>query len=249
MKPVFELTMLAKTLSRCLYPVWCSVCGTYLALTEDHVCRECFLEFHELRAPICSRCSDEMPPYGEGPGLVCPRCKKRRFAFDEVFSVYRYDDALRRALHEIKFHRKSWLLETFEKKIARIFEEKTWKNPPSLILPVPLDPLRKKERTFNQSRLIARTVSKQLDIPVQEGILTRKHAKNPQSFLSRKERFMNLEGSFRITNAGAVRGKWILLVDDVVTTGATAQECAKIIKEAGARGVSVFSLARTPSPS
>ncbi len=239
--------MLVKTLSRWLYPGWCAVCNAYLLLTEDHLCRKCHAKLNELRLPVCGGCGVELPPYAPGK-LRCARCRKNRLMFDEIVSIYRYDEHFKELLHQVKFERKFWLLDLFRRKIDRLISGLWSGNErPTFIVPVPLDGARKRERSFNQSLLIAQMLSKALGIPVKNNVVARSGKRTPQSMLTRRERLASTEGTFRMKNSSAVKNSWVLVVDDVVTTGATAHECAKIIKEAGAARVSVFSLARTPS--
>ncbi|MBI4971799.1 MAG: ComF family protein [Candidatus Omnitrophica bacterium] len=237
--------MLTRTLARWLYPGWCAVCKRLLHLTEDHLCRACFIKLARIRLPICRGCGVEIPPHTEKISR-CNACRGKAITFDEIFAVFRYDDNFKQVLHQIKYERKYWLLETFKKKIKRTFQNQ-WPELPSFIVPVPLDKFRMKERTFNQSLIIAETISKILDIPIKKDILLRREHRSPQSWLTRRERLANLENLFQVRKRMKLKNCWVLVVDDVVTTGATVQECSKMLKEAGASKVSVFALARTPS--
>ena len=236
--------MFSKALSRWLYPSWCAQCKRSLHLTEDHLCRPCLLKLTQIRLPICTRCGIEIPPHGKSTA-TCSRCRNRSYQFDEVFPLFRYDDNFKNLLHQVKYERKYWLLDIFSKRLKRTLPNQS-RDLPSCIIPVPLDRNRLRKRTFNQSLLIAQMISKILKIPVKENVMIRKEYRSPQSWLSRKERLSNLEGLFKIKKRHEIKDQWVLLVDDVVTTGSTVHECAKIIKEEGASKVTVFTLARTP---
>lgn len=240
-----EMKLLAKAFSRWLYPASCAVCESPLPLAEDDLCAKCSSLLEEIRHPACPKCGIELIPYGSASGR-CRECRTRKFVFDETLAIFRYDKAFRKILHQIKFRRKFWLLRIFDEKIRHIITSRSGEAP-TRIVPIPLDRRRLRERTFNQSLLIAQMISKTLQIPVLDKALVRRQRRLPQSWLSRKERFGNLENLFQVRKPGELRHQWILLVDDVVTTGATVQECSKVLKESGARKVTVFALARTPS--
>jgi ComF family protein len=113
-------------------------------------------------------------------------------------------------------------------------------------MPVPLHTRRLRERGFNQSLLLARQVSRKRSIPLNFTALWRSRQTQPQTQLSGPERQKNVRGAFEVRNAEAVAGKRVLLIDDVFTTGATVQECAKALLDAGAERVDVLTLARVP---
>jgi ComF family protein len=114
-----------------------------------------------------------------------------------------------------------------------------------VIMPVPLHRSRLRERGFNQALLLASAVGRAHGIPLSYDNLTRFRATRPQVELSGEERVQNVRGAFRLTRPADVEGKRVLLVDDVFTTGATMNECAAVLKRAGARSVVALTLART----
>jgi len=116
--------------------------------------------------------------------------------------------------------------------------------PADLIVPVPLHPVRLRERTFNQAELLARSLSKQLDVPYESDLLIRCRPTRPQAELNRQERTRNVRGAFDLRGEARVKGLRILLVDDVFTTGSTAEACARLLKSAGARTVVVVTAVR-----
>ncbi len=111
------------------------------------------------------------------------------------------------------------------------------------ILPVPLHPSRERERGFNQAYILAKLLSRRHGVPVLKGLLRRIRPTPPQAG-KRRERIRNVRGAFRVHHPEQIRGRSILLVDDVYTTGATVNECARVLMKAGARGVWVYTLAR-----
>jgi len=116
--------------------------------------------------------------------------------------------------------------------------------PADLIVPVPLHPVRLRERTFNQAELLARALSKKLAVPCESDLLIRCRSTRPQAELNRQERTRNVRGAFDLRGEARVKGLRILLVDDVFTTGSTAEACARLLKSAGARTVVVVTAVR-----
>lgn len=113
-----------------------------------------------------------------------------------------------------------------------------------LLVPVPLDKRRYRKREFNQAHLLAKVVSRRFGIPLSPFVLRRTRTTLPQTGLNRREREENVKGLFRVAKAKECRGKTILVIDDVFTTGSTANECAKVLSRAGAREVNVLTVAR-----
>ena len=112
------------------------------------------------------------------------------------------------------------------------------------LIPVPLHRVKHRERTFNQSTILAAHLSKRFKIRVLRNNLLRTRMGEPQMMLPKDKRYKKIKGSFKIKNPALIKGRVVLLIDDVFTTGATANECSKVIKEAGADPVEVFTLAR-----
>ena len=242
MKWIRRLRTIGKVGVRWVYPEWCGVCRIHLALTEDRVCHECRNEMTALKEPLCYRCGVELPPYS-GKGNRCSACQRTRMEFDSVHAPYRYEGKVRKLLHAVKFRREYWLLDGFKRTIAETLEGIEM---PDCIIPVPLNKYSLKERSFNQAGIMAGIIQNILEVNMINNVLLRKGKRLPQSHLSRRERFNNLEHAFEVKHSESIQGKHILLVDDVVTTGATAHACANQLKQAGAVEVTVFSLARTP---
>ncbi len=117
-------------------------------------------------------------------------------------------------------------------------------NPPDRILPVPLHPTRLRERTFNQAELLARALADRMGIPCETDLLIRCRSTRPQAELTQEERSRNVRGAFDLRSGAGLKGSRLLLVDDVLTTGATAEACAALLKKAGARSVWVVTAAR-----
>lgn len=218
-------------------------------------------------APICSGCLSRMPfvqpPYcqtcgrplrgtavegcGEGlrGGRVCRDCASggRFFALARAVGVY--DGALRDFVHALKFHGRRELAEGLGVLMARVATHEKTMARSQLLVPVPLHPKRLAERGYNQADLLARMVGSCLGLPVKTA-LVRSILTCEQNKLGRRDRHENLRGVFVVPRPLEVAGKKILLVDDVITTGSTANECSRALLRAGAAEVRVLAAAVAP---
>lgn len=183
--------------------------------------------------PFCARCHDEIVPVAEGtPGPE---------GLDEVRSVGYHQDALRRAVIRLKFHRKVALVEPLGALLAEEFARVQAQWNPDLLVPVPMHWRRQWERGFNQAELLAEEVGRWSGLPVQPA-LVRPRLTDPQVGLSGHRRRQNLIGAFAIHPRYPVTGKRVVLVDDVRTTGGTVSECAATLRQAGAAQVYALSV-------
>lgn len=154
-----------------------------------------------------------------------------------------YEGALREIIHRWKYEEKTYLTPFFGEKLAEVFY-RYW-NPQSFdfILPVPLHSSRLRERGFNQALLLSKELSQRTRIPYSKRLLRKRFPTPPQVDLSGEEREKGVRRSFHIPKAEEIEGRSVLLVDDVYTTGATANECSKVLLRAGAERVDVLTLA------
>ena len=164
--------------------------------------------------------------------------KEKRY-FSWARGVLIYDDASAKAIHRFKYNRDT----TYSRPLGSIISSYSELKGLDMVIPVPLHIKRLRERGFNQSLLLAKAVGKSHRITVEPYTLKRIRWTEPQVNLSGKERKLNVKGAFEVQKD--VKGKRILLVDDVYTTGATVRECSKILKKSGAKDVCVLTLART----
>ncbi len=222
-----------------LFPPVCSSCGIRIG-RESQLCRDCLGKLRYLTPPWCSQCG--MPQSQEG---VCFHCRRNSLSLAAVRSVFVYEEPLRGLIHRWKFSDSPELFYFFARQMFLFsqlyFPPESW----DLIAAVPLHPARERERDYNQSSLLARSLGKSFKVPSPEKILQRVRGTQPQSKLSEGERKRNVESAFRAAPE-LTNGKRILLVDDLFTTGATLNQCSSSLKEAGARRVDGLTLARTP---
>jgi ComF family protein len=174
-------------------------------------------------------------------GGLCVDCRRGLGGFDAVYSFGWFEDQLRELIHLFKFGCVKPAAKPLGDMLARVLPRELKID---VIVPVPLHWTRLLTRGFNQSELLAMEVARRWQVPV-DGALLRKKRTSSQTELTHDERRLNVEGAFEVRKSAAVAGRSVLLIDDVLTTGATARACARMLKRAGARRVTVLTLART----
>ncbi|MCJ7776381.1 MAG: ComF family protein [Desulfobulbaceae bacterium] len=241
---------LIRELADIIYPPRCAICRQFLwkgpLINEDNslsFCPTCIADFRHIRSPLCPICGAPFPSEIK-EDHPCEDCLRKRPFYDSAGAPYRYEGPILKAIHRLKYGAKSFLAGSLGPLLARFTEE--WIKEPGrlLIMPVPLHAKRMRERGFNQSLLLARHVAKGLKSDLDFLSLKRVRYTLPQTRLAKKERQRNVRGAFQLRNRDAVKGKTILLVDDVVTTGNTLNECARVLKKGGSGKVLCVSLAR-----
>lgn len=213
--------------------------------TRFALCTACELELPCL-GDSCQRCALPLPM----AGLTCGFCLKHPPAFESVHAPWVYgfpiDSLIIRFKHNSKWPYGRLLAELLGQSLRNHFD--TGNDPPDVLLPVPLSVKRLRQRGYNQSSLLADWLSAHLNIPCREHWLLRPQDTTAQQTLDAKTRKRNLLQAFNLAPGVVVRGLHVALVDDVLTTGATAQSLARLLLKAGARRVDVYCLARTPKP-
>ena len=171
----------------------------------------------------------------------CGLCRLGLQGFDAVYSYGSYEGSLRELVHLFKYNGVRPLTATFGKFLAQALPRETSFD---VVVPMPLHWFKKWQRGFNQSDDLAREIGKKWNVPVRN-VVRRKKATRPQSGLTNAKRRANMQGAFGMPRGRSLAGMRVLLVDDVVTTGATASACARVLKRAGAAHVALLALART----
>jgi ComF family protein len=226
-------------------PPLCPGCGRILEEGREGVCPACLEGIRWIRSPLCSICGAPFSSQ-EGGDHPCGSCLTRKNYFTIARALGSYQGTLREAIHRWKYGRKAPLGRLFGVWMAEGFNRFWPSDPPHLILPVPLHRHRLRERGFNQALDLASRVSRRTGIPFERRTLIKCFSTPPQAGLHAADRERAIRGVFRVAHGERIRGKRILLVDDVFTTGATANECARVLLAAGADRVDVFTLAHTP---
>ncbi|MCY1285927.1 comF family protein [compost metagenome] len=240
-----------KTLLARLRPVWldlrpaCLLCGATADAPGLPLCSGCDADLPWLAAH-CAICALPLQAHG----LVCGECLKKPPAFARVETPWRYafplDSLVTRFKHHAQWPLGRLLGQLLARHLQHAFHDGLAR--PDLLLPVPLAPLRQRQRGFNQAGLLADWLGRELRLPVRGNLIRRVQETPPQQGLDAATRKRNLRHAFALESGGDLRGAHLALVDDVLTTGSTAETIARLLRKAGAARVDVYCLARTAKP-
>jgi ComF family protein len=225
-------------------PPRCPACGIVTA-DPHRFCLACWQGLHFLGEPCCARCG--LPFEHETGDLAeCGRCLAEPPRFDRLRAAVAYGDIARRVALKLKYSGRPGVAETLARLMQRHLEAGEGESAPPLLVPVPLHRWRIWQRGYNQSALIARVLSRRTGLPLAADLLRRTKATPPLRGLGRRERALAVRAAFAVDalDAPKLRGRRIVLVDDVFTSGATAAACARALKQAGAARVEVLCWAR-----
>ena len=224
------------------YPALCAICSEPIERSE-YLCPSCSERAPKIKPPFCAVCSEPFP------GAItevfsCANCAHRVLHFEAAVSAYRSRGIVRKIILDLKYGRQihlrfpvaDWLMTALED--PRLHERRF-----DLVVPVPLHPARKRERGFNQAEVIAQLLSERAGLPMRDA-LERIRYTTTQTAYDRGERMENLRDAFRLRKKVDVRSSRVLLIDDVLTTGSTLSECARVLKAAGAISVHAATAAR-----
>ncbi len=223
-------------------PPQCPCCGKFLEENQQGFCSTCLSEIHWIRPPFCSICGTPFIS-GEIQNHPCSACTIHRRYFTIARALGAFEGSLQAAIHRWKYEGKTHLTPFFAEWIAGGLNRYWELNSLDLLIPVPLHPQRLRERGFNQGLLLVKELSRRTGIPYLRTILKKKKPTLPQVNLSGVERERGLRGTFHVIEKQELSGKSVLLVDDVYTTGATVNECSKVLLRGGAKKVDVLTLA------
>jgi len=221
-----QLTKLKGMALDLLFPQRCVGCGR----EGDFLCYSCCQSLPRIMPPLCPRCGKPQPS-----GILCPSCVGWQTEIEGVRSPFRFDGVIRQAIHQLKYRN----LRALAQPLAKLLKDYLITNatPGEVLVPVPLHQKRLKERGYNQSQLLARELSKLVNLPVVDDCLIRQRYALPQARTSSvEERRSNVANAFICRNH-RLQDKQVLLIDDVATSGATLNACASALKTAGATSV------------
>ena len=227
-----------------LFSRTCEGCGVAMGEEPGLLCWDCRADVKVVQVPFCERCGDPVAGAASGP-FECAGCRKMEPSFDWARSAVRYDGVAKTCLRRFKYNAGVWLLDDLGDWL-----EALWRTCPDsareadVVTCVPLYPKRERERGYNQAALLGHRLARRVGIPFRGGLLCRRRPTPTQTRLTAAQRVHNVKGVFSVPWPRRVAGVRVVLVDDVMTTGATVNECARALKEAGAASVMVLTVAR-----
>lgn len=218
-----------------VYPPFCLNCRN----AGHYLCAECIEKIQFIEYPFCRICG------APSEAARCIECKEREFAFESARSVGVYEGVLRDAIHAMKYDFHAAVAEPLGELMAARFPGSSLAGKVDVVMPVPIHRSRFLVRGFNQSEELARKLCARVSLPLVMDVLHQPRKTKHQVNLSYDERAANIHGAFAVRDARKIAGKRVLVLDDVLTTGATANEAALALKNAGAKSVHAYTLARS----
>jgi ComF family protein len=238
---------LFKGLKDLIYPNCCLVCKNKIPPADQQqlICAGCWDKLEKNLPPFCASCGRHLTPEAIEKN-ACPSCAKCEadFYFDRAFSPYTYTGSIKRLIHEFKYSGKDYLGKPLGKLMNTFIRD--YKLPIAYldcVIPIPLHRSRQREREFNQAEILSQEIAREFNKKISTDALIRVKPTKTQTQLTFRERCQNIEKSFSVTKPELIKDANLLLVDDVLTTGATSSEAAKCLKSAGAKKVLLLTLA------
>lgn len=234
-----RLKRAGKLVADAVYPPACAVCGSPLGKwSGDGVHEACREKLKPVEEPLCAKCGKHI----NSEEMLCDDCQKYDHVFDQAVSVFAYNDAIKQGIYRFKYKNK--------REYARVFAAaavqgagrliKMWD--PDVIVPVPMYHKKKRVRGYNQAELLAKKAGELLGVPVDVDFLIRTRKTAPMKEVEKKGRLRNVKDAFEAQTENEGAYTKVLLVDDIITTGYTLDECAKALKKAGVKEVNALTL-------
>lgn len=225
----------------------CFICDNYNPYIKNNICSFCLEEYSLRNKKTCKICGKKIFSIEDSKENRCLDCIKTFNYFEKGFSAFIYKGNLKNKIADFKYRDRLYLKNIFAREMSVYIKRHFNSLNIDIILPVPMEKNRKKNRGYNQAEILSKELSKFLKIPNEEHILTRDKLIKSQMGLSRLQRIKNIKKTISIKNSNLIEGKNILIVDDVYTTGATVNECARVLKENGASSIVFITTASTIS--
>lgn len=219
-----------------VYPPHCLICREEGA---SYLCAKCIEKIDLIKPPFCRKCG------GPTESFNCAECRDREYHFECARSAGIYDDVLREAIHALKYNNHIAIAEPLAEIMAESFRDTGLAGKADIVIPIPIHVSRTIRRGFNQSEELARGFTKRVHLPMDPSVLHKARKTKRQMELPFDLRVSNIQGSFKVTHAERIRGKRVLLIDDVFTTGSTLDEAAKVLLAAGASTVYAYTLSKS----
>jgi len=226
------------------YPNVCQCCcGERAGAAEGYVGARCRGRVRWCQPPICCKCG--LPYEGDlSEPFECANCRTLQLHFDWARAAVCSGGVVLEVIHRYKYRRERWFEPFLGRLLVRAAEPTVRARHWDWLVPVPLHPVKEREREFNQAACLARWLALATGVPMARGVLRRSHYTSTQTRLGRGRRRENVVGAFQVSEQVPLDGRRLILIDDVLTTGATTSECARVLKEYGADEVGVWTVAR-----
>ena len=229
-----------------IFPPRCHNCKSFIAdAGEIHLCTPCLETSTIIRSPLCELCGEPFLTAG-GSDHLCGGCLSEPPRFTAARAAALFAGPIRELIHSFKYSRRTQLCRPLGLLTARELAPFAAAVAADLVIPVPLHIKRLRQRGFNQAVLLGEILAREWRVPLSHRNLRRLRWTEPQINLAAAQRAANVRGAFAVTDPAVLRGKRIILVDDVYTTGSTVAECARVLFKADAEAVIVVTVARAP---
>ena len=219
-----------------LLPKTCPVCKEIVLPRGNQICRKCLPTFSFVKEPTCEKCGKEILTASQ---RICYDCKYNRKTFTKGIALLNYDELSRECMSGIKFLNRKEDIDVFSAMIVARLGKIIQSWDPECLIPVPVHKERLIKRGYNQAEELAKGIGNRLNIPVENKILIRNRHTKAQKSLNPKERLENLEGAFEAAKCIQTT-RCVVLVDDIYTTGSTAEACTRVLMAAGAEDIRVL---------
>jgi ComF family protein len=235
-----------KALLDILFPPRCHNCKAFIsAAGELHLCSSCLEALTPVESPFCRVCGAPFLTAG-GSDHFCGGCLTAAPRFAAARAAVLFAGPARELIHRFKYDRRVQLCRPLGMLTARLLASFAREAAPELLVPVPLHVKRLRQRGFNQAVLLGEVLAREWQVPLARRNLCRLRWTEPQISLAATERAANVRGAFGVADPASLRGKRLILVDDVYTTGSTVAECTRVLMKAGAAAVFIVTVARAP---
>ena len=239
----FGLGAWAEVVLGSVYPPVCAVCHQQRAdRHHGYVCDTCQNGVHRITGPCCRRCG--IPFEGKIIGSqTCTACRRDSWAWDEARAAVVAEGIALECIHRLKYQKEPWFGTFLSRLLMEAAMPRLMDHPWQGVVPVPLHRVKQREREFNQAERLAAPLAHALGVPLETNRVRRREATSSQTSLSREDRISNMRTAFEPARSPQIHGSWII-VDDVLTTGATTDGVAAVLKNLGAERVVVWAVAR-----